>query len=106
VLFLVSLAPGVEKLLRDSTQEGMAIDPQVVQRLVNNIQQAVEAFTSRGLLPVLLTSPNVRRYARQLLGRYVPQLAVLSYSEVAEGVKIQSLGVIGGNDGNERVLGA
>lgn len=106
VLFLVSLAPNVEKLLRDSVQEGTAIDPQVVQRLVTNVQQAVEAFTSRGLLPVLLTSPNVRRYARQLLGRYVPQLAVLSYSEVAEGVKIQSLGVIGGNDGNERVLGA
>lgn len=105
-LFLVSLAPSIEKLLRDSVQEGMGVDPQVVQRLVNNVQQAVEAFTSRGLLPVLLTSPNVRRYARQLLGRYVPQLAVLSYSEVAEGVKIQSLGVIGGNDGNERVLGA
>jgi len=106
VLFLLTLAPGIEKLLRDSMQEGMAIDPQIAQRLVTNVQHSVETFTSRGLLPVLLTSPNVRRYARQLLGRYVPQLAVLSYSEVAEGVKIQSLGVVGGNDGTERVLGA
>ena len=94
----MSLSPGVEKLLRDSVQEGLAIDPQVAQRLVSQVQEALEAFTSRGLLPVLLTSPNVRRYARQLLARYVPQLAVLSYSEVAEGVKIQSLGVIGGNE--------
>ena len=106
VLFLLSLSPGVEKLLRDSVQEGLAIDPQIAQRLVSQVQQALEAFTTRGLFPVLLTSPNVRRYARQLLGRYVPQLAVLSYSEVAEGVKIQSLGVIGGNDGDERILGA
>lgn len=106
VLFLMSLAPGIEKLLRDSVQEGATIDPQIVQRLVQQVQQSVETFTARGLLPVLLTSPNVRRYARQLLSRYVPQLAVLSYNEVAEGVKIQSLGIVGGNNGNERVLGA
>jgi flagellar biosynthesis protein FlhA len=106
MLFLMSLAPSVEKILRDSVQDGLAMDPQIAQRLVNNVQQGIEPFTARGLLPVLLTSPNVRRYARQLLGRYVPQLAVLSYSEVAEGVKIQSLGVIGLNDGNERILGS
>ncbi|MBI3758037.1 MAG: flagellar biosynthesis protein FlhA [Deltaproteobacteria bacterium] len=105
-LFLMSLAPAAEKTFRDSVQEGLAIDPQIAQRLVTNVQQGVETFTARGLLPVLLTSPNVRRYVRQLLGRYVPQLAVLSYGEIAEGVKIQSLGVIGWNDGNERILGA
>ncbi len=105
-LFLISLAPSAEKTLRDSVQEGLAIDPQIAQRLVHNVQQGVEAFTTRGLLPVLLTSPNVRRHARQLLGRYIPQLAVLSFSEIAEGVKIQSLGVIGLHDGNERVLGS
>lgn len=105
-LFLMSLAPAVEKSIRESVQEGIAIDPQTAQRLVNSVQQGVETFTARGLLPVLLTSPNVRRYVRQLIGRYVPQLAVLSYNEVAEGVKVQSLGVIGLQDGNERVLGA
>jgi flagellar biosynthesis protein FlhA len=106
MLFLVSLAPSVEKAVRESVQEGIAIDPQTAQRLVNSVQQGVETFTTRGLLPVLLTSPTVRRYVRQLVGRYVPQLAVLSYNEIAEGVKVQSLGVIGLNDGNERVLGA
>jgi flagellar biosynthesis protein FlhA len=105
-LFLMSLAPAVEKSIRENVQEGVAIDPQVAQRLVSSVQQGVETFTTRGLLPVLLTSPNVRRYVRQLVSRYVPQLAVLSYNEVAEGVKVQSLGVIGWNDGNERVLGA
>ncbi len=106
VLFLMSLAPAVEKSIRESVQEGIAIDPQTAQRLVSSVQQGVETFSARGLLPVLLTSPNVRRYVRQLISRYVPQLAVLSYNEVAEGVKVQSLGVIGLQDGNERVLGA
>src|SRR5205814_6934737 len=61
-LFLMSLAPSAEKTFRDSVQEGLAMDPQLAQRLVTNVQQAVETFTARGLLPVLLTSPNIRRY--------------------------------------------
>jgi flagellar biosynthesis protein FlhA len=95
VLYLMSLAPAAEKTFRDSIQEGVAIDPQAAQQLVNSVQQSLETFSARGLFPVLLTSPNVRRYVRQLVGRYVPQLAVLSYGEIAEGVKVQSLGVIG-----------
>jgi flagellar biosynthesis protein FlhA len=102
----MSLAPAVEKAVRESAQEGIAIDPHTAQRFVQNVQQGVETFTARGLLPVLLTSPNVRRHVRQLISRYVPHVAVLSYNEVAEGVKVQSLGVIGLNDGNERILGA
>jgi flagellar biosynthesis protein FlhA len=100
MLSLMTLAPSVETVIRESLQEGMALEPAAAQRIVNSVQQAVEAFTARGLLPVILASPNVRRYVRQLLGRYLPQLAVLSYNEIAEGVKVQSLGVIGWNDGN------
>jgi len=49
---------------------------------------------------MILASPGVRRYVRQLLSRYLPQLTVLSHNEIAEGVKIQSLGVIRWDDGN------
>jgi flagellar biosynthesis protein FlhA len=96
----MTLAPTVEKVVRDSMQEGMVLDPSTAQRFVHSVQQAIETFTTHGLLPVILTSPNVRRYVRQLLGRYLPQIVVLSYNEIAEGVKVQSLGVIGWNDGN------
>jgi len=100
LLSLMTLAPTVEKVVRDSMQEGMVLDPSTAQRFIHSVQQAIETFTTHGLLPVILTSPNVRRYVRQLLGRYLPQIVVLSYNEIAEGVKVQSLGVIGWNDGN------
>ncbi|MBI3304276.1 MAG: flagellar biosynthesis protein FlhA [Deltaproteobacteria bacterium] len=100
VITLMTLAPPIEKVIRDSIQEGMALEPQTAQLIVNSVQQAVETFTSRGLLPVLLASPGVRRYVRQLLSRYLPQIAVLSHNEIAEGVKIQSLGMIRWHDGN------
>jgi flagellar biosynthesis component FlhA len=31
---------------------------------------------------------------RQLISHYMPQIAVLSHAEIADGVKIQSLGII------------
>lgn len=97
---LMTLDPHIEKAVRDSVQSGMALEPQVAQRIVASVQRAVEVFTSRGLLPVLLASPGVRRYVRQLLSRYLPQIVVLSHNEIADGVKIQSLGVIRWDDGN------
>jgi flagellar biosynthesis protein FlhA len=100
VITLMTLAPTVEKVMRDSVQEGMPLDPQTAQHFVNSVQQVVETFTARGLLPVILASPGIRRYVRQLLSRYFSQIAVLSHNEIAEGVKIQSLGVIRWNDGN------
>ncbi|MCS6924377.1 MAG: flagellar biosynthesis protein FlhA [Candidatus Binatia bacterium] len=99
VIPLMTVDPHIERVIRDSVQEGMALDPQAAQRILGSVQRAVEVFTARGLLPVLLTSPGVRRHLRQLLGRYLPQVAVLSHSEIAEGVKIQSLGVIRWSDG-------
>lgn len=99
VIPLMTVDPHIERVIRDGMQEGMALDPQAAQRILSSVQRAVEVFASRGLLPVLLTSPGVRRHIRQLLGRYLPQVAVLSHSEIAEGVKIQSLGVIRWSDG-------
>lgn len=99
IIPLMTVDPYIEKMIREGIQDGVTLDPQAVQRIVSSVQRAVETFASRGFLPVLLTNPGVRRHLRQLLSRYLPQVAVLSHNEIAEGVKIQSLGVIRWSDG-------
>lgn len=94
VIPLMTVDPQIERVLRESVQEGMAMEPQTAQRIIISVQRAVETFTSRGLLPVLLATPAVRRQLRNLLGHYLPQVAIVSHNEIAEGVRIQSLGVI------------
>jgi flagellar biosynthesis protein FlhA len=96
----MTLDPQIERLVRENMQEGLALDPQTAQRIIAGVQRAVETFSAHGLLPVVLASPGVRRYVRQLVGRYLPQMAVLSHNEIADGVKIHSLGVIRWNDAN------
>jgi flagellar biosynthesis protein FlhA len=91
---VMTFDPKIERLIRERAKEGAGIEPQEAQRILSSVQSAVETFTKRGHLPVLLTGAAVRRHLRQLLGRYLPQIAVLSHAEIADGVKIQSLGII------------
>jgi flagellar biosynthesis protein FlhA len=98
VIPVMTLDPQIERMIRERAQEGISIEPQAAQRIMTAVQRSVENFTKRGLLPVFLTGANVRRHLRQLIGHYLPQTAVLSHNEIADGVKIQSLGVIRWSD--------
>ena len=95
---VMTIDPQIERMIRERAQEGITIEPQVAQRIMTAVQQAVETFGKRGLLPVFLTAASVRRHLRQLIGQYLPQIAVLSHNEISGGVKIQSLGVLRWND--------
>jgi flagellar biosynthesis protein FlhA len=95
---VMTIDPQIERLIRERAQEGITIEPQIAQRIMTAVQQAVETFGKRGLLPVFLTAASVRRHLRQLISQYLPQIAVLSHNEISGGVKIQSLGVLRWND--------
>jgi flagellar biosynthesis protein FlhA len=100
IIPLMTVDPQIEKVIRDSLQEGQPIDPQTTQRIINGVQRAVETFTAKGLMPILLTTASVRRHLQQLLSRYVSQITILAHSEITDGVKIQSLGVMRWNNGS------
>ena len=91
---VMTIDPQIERVIRERAEEGITLEPQVAQRIMTAVQQAVETFGRRGLLPVFLTATGVRRHLRQLISHYLPQIAVLSHNEIAGGVKIQSLGVL------------
>lgn len=44
--------------------------------------------------PIVLCSPAVRMYVRQLTERYIPQVAILSYNELEASIEVQSVGVV------------
>jgi flagellar biosynthesis protein FlhA len=95
---VMTFDPQIERMVRERIQEGISIEPQAAQRIMTAVQRSVESFTKRGLLPVFLTGAAVRRHLRQLISRYMPQIAVLSHNEIPDGVNIQSLGIIRWND--------
>ena len=44
--------------------------------------------------PIILCSPAVRMYLRQMTERYFPQIPIFSYNELESSVEVQSVGVV------------
>jgi flagellar biosynthesis protein FlhA len=76
-----------------STDQGSfaALDPNEVQRLVRDVSKSMEEVSQRGQVPVLLTTPELRRHVRRLLGRFLPSLSILSYNEISPDTRILAI---------------
>jgi flagellar biosynthesis protein FlhA len=96
---VVTLSPDIEDHLGRSIQHTdlesyVTVDPNYVQRIVSGLQKHVHSFTSRGLQPVILCSPQVRLQLRRLLERFFPHIILLSHNEITRDVNIKSLGMV------------
>lgn len=89
----------MEDLLREKIQRGeqgvyLALEPNVAQKILRSIHQTLERLGQMPVQPILLCSPVVRRHLKKLLDRFLPQVVVLSHSELTSQAKIQSLGMV------------
>jgi type III secretion protein V len=87
----IVLHPRVEEQLRQALRQTSAgavlmLDPEIGNKLVAHIQQAVEADVEKPA--VLLTSLEIRPYLRKLTETQLPDLAVLSYQELKQTVRV------------------
>lgn len=88
------LDPTVEAMFRRSLSEiaagtGGALDPRKAQELGDKLEQGVARMQSQGLMPCLITSPELRRYIRAFAERRCPQLGVLSFREMEPSIGIR-----------------
>ncbi|MGE7947293.1 flagellar biosynthesis protein FlhA [Lysinibacillus sp. NPDC093688] len=98
-LKVITVSGKVEKLIADSIQQTdhgnyLAMDPQDSQTILETIAAEVERVSFMEQSAIILCSPAVRMYLRQLTERYFPQIPVLSYNELDASVEIQSVGVV------------
>ncbi|MGE8034238.1 flagellar biosynthesis protein FlhA [Lysinibacillus sp. KCTC 33748] len=98
-LKVITVSGKVEKLIADSIQQTdhgnyLAMDPQDSQTILETIAAEVERVSFMEQSAIILCSPAVRMYLRQLTERYFPQIPVLSYNELDATVEIQSVGVV------------
>ena len=100
VLTALSLSPEAEDFILKKVKENEGylppLDPVFVQNLVKSVSEGIGHFLSQQLIPVILTSPAVRRFVRMILEPYLPNVAVLSYAEVEPGVQLNIVGVVDG----------
>lgn len=98
-LRVITAGPALEKRIADAVQQTeqgayLAIDPETSQRIFNSLSEQVNHMLQTGQQPLILTSPSIRMYLRQLVERMMPEIPVLSYNELEPDVEIQSIGVV------------
>ncbi|KIL50488.1 flagellar biosynthesis protein FlhA [Jeotgalibacillus alimentarius] len=98
-LKVITLSGRVEKLTADNVQQTehgnyLSLDPNDSQRILESMAQQIEQLSMTEQTPIVLCSPAVRMYIRQLTERYFPQIPILSYNELEANVEVQSVGVV------------
>ncbi len=96
---VITLDPAVEQLITSSirqTDRGSyaALEPLQIQKILVSTKKAVEDSVGSGGSPLILTSPAVRRYFKQITEQLNSELIVLSYNELERDVEIFSDGVV------------
>ncbi|WP_404409191.1 flagellar biosynthesis protein FlhA [Jeotgalibacillus malaysiensis] len=98
-LRVITLSGRVEKMTADNVQQTehgnyLSLDPNDSQRILEAMAQQIEQLSMTEQTPIVLCSPAVRMYIRQLTERYFPQIPILSYNELEANVEVQSVGVV------------
>ena len=96
---VITLDPALEQTLTSNIQKTeigsfVNIDQQLSQRVFDSLKKEVSKLTSLGVMPIILTSPFVRMYFKQLVDEIAPDLVVLSYGEIDQSAEVQSVGMV------------
>lgn len=96
---VITTSMDVENIISKSIQQTehgnyLAVDPKLQDKIVKNVYEEVEKASLQHENVVVLCSPTIRMYVKQLLERALPQLPILSYNEIEPNVQVQSVGVV------------
>lgn len=96
VISVITLDPQLEQMLEaslQSTNRGprLVLRPDLVGRVLDATQRAVHEAMVQTEQPVLLCAPSIRLPLKKLLEGSVNNLHILSYSEIVNGIDINSI---------------
>jgi flagellar biosynthesis protein FlhA len=98
LLSVITVDPRLESLLGEAVRRGedayALLDPGTVGRIYASLTRQMQVAQQTGLAPIVLCSPSVRLALKRLTERATPSLVVLSYSEIAPGLRVESIGQI------------
>lgn len=97
---VLTLNPPAERMVQEGIRQAengatfLSLNPAAAQRLVQNINTAVENAVNTDGQPVLLANPMVRPHLAQLITRFLPTVPVISQAEIPPDIRLQSVGTV------------
>ncbi len=98
-LHVITMAPQLEGTLRSSLvssegSPGFQIDATLAQRILVKTGEQMEALAQLGHVPVLICPRELRLALRRLVEQSLPNLVLMAFSEVGQGLKVKAHGIV------------
>lgn len=98
-LRVITLDTQIEDMIVSSVKKSeqgsyLAMPPDIIQQIVNSTNREIDKIKDVIPTVIILTSPVVRIYFKKLTDQFIPNLTVLSYSEIDATAQIQAIGNI------------
>ncbi len=93
-LYALTMEPSVELKVKEAFKENGSINPGLMRNLLSQIDKKAKAFADVGANPVIITSPDARRFVKRIIERSMPSVSVISTAEMGN-EKVETLGMIG-----------
>ena len=96
---VVTVDPAIEQEIMNSVkniEQGsyLSLDPERSKKIVEALGNELKKLEDMGKNPIVITSPIVRMYFRNLAKDYYKDIIVISYNEVESNVELQSVGMV------------
>jgi len=98
---IIALSPAWEKEFNESiitigegAERQLAMSPEKIQSFLRATSDAFNRQFNSGLSPILLTTPATRPFARLLIERALPSVAVLSQTEISPRAKLRTVATV------------
>jgi flagellar biosynthesis protein FlhA len=98
-LHVFTMAPQLEATLRSSLvssegSPGFQIDATLAQRILVKTGEQMEILAQLGHVPVLICPRELRLAFRRLVEQSLPNLVLMAFSEVGQGLKVKAHGIV------------
>ncbi len=99
ILKAITIEPRLEQLLttkvhRTQFEVGLVIDPQMAQHILQELSKRMAEMAEKGLVPVLITTSELRLAFRRFFEPSLSKLVVVSYQELPAQTEIQNVGIL------------
>ncbi|RMF06446.1 MAG: flagellar biosynthesis protein FlhA [Candidatus Neomarinimicrobiota bacterium] len=97
---VATLDPRIEDQIAESVRNNgqanpsLGFSPEQVNKVFEHIAEKVNQMISENHKPVLLVSPQIRRYVRKFVEPVLPDLMVISYAELTASTNLKSVGIV------------
>ncbi len=100
---VITIDPRLEQEIMGSvkqTEQGayLTLDPDRVRMIMDSLGFEIKKFEEQGLAPIVVCSPIVRMYFKNLTEDYYRDLIVVSFNEVEPNVELRSVGMVAIDD--------